>query len=72
MKDKIVICKECKKPEYWGQMRWLNGKCTCRDSCRSNYEQTYLKAYVWDDLNGKRPTMDEYREQERTKCENMN
>ena len=24
-KEEIVICKECKKPEYWGKMRWLEG-----------------------------------------------
>ena len=26
----IVICKSCNKPEYWGKMRWLNGRCMCR------------------------------------------
>lgn len=25
-KDRIVICKSCRRPEYWGQMRWLNGE----------------------------------------------
>ncbi len=21
---RIVICRRCKKPEYWGEMRWLS------------------------------------------------
>ena len=32
--DKIVICKQCGRPEYWGEMRWLSGKCTCRNCYR--------------------------------------
>ena len=35
-------------------------------------EQETKEPYTWDDLDGKRPTMNEYREQERRKCENMN
>ena len=72
LNDEIVICKECKKPEYWGEMRWLSGRCVCRDCYKANYEQETKEPYTWDDLDGKRPTMNEYREQERRKCENMN
>ena len=43
---RIVICKHCGKPEYYGDMRWLN------------------ELYKWKDLDGKRPTMEEYQEQE--------
>ena len=39
LNDEIVICKECKKPEYWGKMRWLSGRCVCRDCYKANYEQ---------------------------------
>lgn len=44
----------------------------CRDCYKANYEQETKELYTWDDLDGKRPTMKEYREQERRKCENMN
>lgn len=64
---RIVICKECKKPEYWGDMRWLSGKCTCRNCYKAAYTRETGKQYVWDDLDGKRPTMEEYRKQEEQK-----
>lgn len=60
----IVICKSCNRPEYRGKMRWLNGKCMCRDCYKADYERSTGKAYIWTDLDGKRPTMDEYNEQE--------
>ena len=72
LNDEIVICKECKKPGYWGKMRWLSGRCVCRDCYKANYEQETKGPYTWDDLDGKRPTMNEYRDQEKRKCENMN
>lgn len=62
--DRIVICKECRKPEYWGEMRWLSGRCTCRNCYRVNWERENGKPYVWDDLDGQRPTMEEYEKQE--------
>lgn len=62
---RIVICKYCGKPEYYGEMRWLSGKCTCRDCYKADYEDKTGKLYKWDDLDGKRPTMEEYKEQER-------
>ena len=60
----IVICKSCNKPEYWGEMRWLSGRCVCRDCYKADYERSTGKAYIWTDLDGKRPTMDEYNRQE--------
>ena len=56
-------------------MRWISNPCiyrVCRWCYKANYEQETKKPYAWDDLDGKRPTIDEYREQEKRKCENMN
>ena len=58
----IVICKRCKKPEYWGEMRWLSGFCVCRDCYRAQCEQEEGELYRWNDLDGERPTMEEYEE----------
>lgn len=63
-KDRIVICKSCHRPEYWGQMRWLNGKCICRDCYRSEWESMRGEQYRWNDLDGNRPTMQDYNKQE--------
>lgn len=60
----IVICKSCQRPEYWSEMRWLNGRCECRDCYRSDWERMRREPYKWDDLDGPRPTMQEYNEQE--------
>lgn len=46
LNDEIVICKECKKPEYWGEMRWLSGRCVCRDCYKANYEQETKEPYT--------------------------
>jgi len=67
MMNEIVICKHCGRPEYYGDMRWLNGRCECRDCYRSDYEAISKKPYKWNDLDGKRPTMKEYMEQEERK-----
>lgn len=61
---RIVICKYCGRPEYYGRMMWLSGKNCCRDCYKEEYEAQYFKEYQWDDLDGKRPTMEEYRKQE--------
>lgn len=39
----------------WPQMRWLSGKCCCRDCYKIDYENATEKPYEWDDLNGERP-----------------
>ena len=61
---KIVLCKLCGRPEYNGEMRWLSGKCMCRDCYRDYYETQSGKPYEWNDLEGQRPTMKEYERQE--------
>ena len=65
--NEIVICKYCGKPEYYGEMRWLSGKCCCRNCYKADYEDKTEKVYEWDDLNGPRPTMEDYLEQEERK-----
>lgn len=62
--NRIVLCKCCGKPEYYGEMRWISGSVICRDCYKSDYEQSTGKLYKWDDLDGKRPTMKEYNQQE--------
>lgn len=37
--NKIVICKRCKKPEYWGEMRWISGMQICRDCYKAECER---------------------------------
>lgn len=64
MSEKIVICKSCGKPEYWGEMIWLSGKCMCRDCYKTELELRMGSDYIWDDLNRKRPTREEYEAQE--------
>ena len=54
--DKIVICKHCGKPEYYGEMRWLSGRCSCRNCYKSQWQDENHKLYKWNDLDGKRPT----------------
>lgn len=65
--EEIVICKLCGQPEFWNDMRWLNGKCMCRECYKSEYEDFYGKYYKWDDLNGTRPTREAYERQEKMK-----
>ena len=60
----IVICKHCGRPEYYGDMRWLNGKCICRACYRCDCEDRTGKLYSWNDLDGHMPTMAEYEKQE--------
>lgn len=61
---RIVICKYCGRPEYYGEMRWLYGKCCCRRCYKSDYEQQNHKLYAWNDLDGVAPTMAEYDKQQ--------
>lgn len=56
---KAILCKYCSRPEYYGEMRWLNGKCMCRKCYKAEYESFYRKPYCWDDLDGKRPDISE-------------
>lgn len=65
MGRQVTICKLCGNYEYWGEMRWLNGKCMCRKCYKSEYQKTYHKFYKWNDLNGPTPTYEEYEESAR-------
>ena len=63
--ERIVICKSCGRPEYWGKMRWWDGVCMCRDCYRDLWEKrNHGVPYRWDDLDGERPTKEEYEAQE--------
>lgn len=61
--DEIVICKYCRQPEFWDCMRWLSGKCLCRNCYREEWEAQNFKPYAWNDLEGRRPTIEEYNRQ---------
>ena len=60
--NKIIICRYCKKPEYYDKMRWLSGMHLCRDCYRAEYESE-RGVYIWNDLDGERPTMDAFEAQ---------
>lgn len=60
----IVVCKYCGRYEYYGEMRWLSGKCCCRACYKADYEDRNNKPYSWNDLDGHVPTAKEYEEQE--------
>ena len=62
--NRIVICKHCGKPEYYGEMRWLSGRCSCRICYKAQWQDENHELYKWNDLYGKRPTMSEYENQE--------
>lgn len=61
--NEIVICPHCRKPEYYGEMRWLNGFCGCRSCYKKFFELNYNTRYLFDDLDGNRPTMEDYNKQ---------
>lgn len=61
-KDKIIICPNCGKPEYWGEMRMVDGM----SYCRGCYIALLAKNNVRIDtgLGGPaRPTFDDLRAQ---------
>lgn len=66
---RIIICKHCGKPEYYGEMRWLSGRYSCRNCYKSQWQDENHKLYSWNDLDGKRPTMEEYERQENDRTE---
>lgn len=45
----------------------LNGSQYCRDCYKHEWEKSTHKKYVWNDLDGKKPTMDDYLLQEQKK-----
>lgn len=60
----IVICRHCGKPEYYGEMRWRSGICSCRDCYKAQFEREEHMLYKWNDLNGPKPTMEDFDRQE--------
>lgn len=62
--NKIVICKHCNKPEYFGEMRWKSGRCSCRNCYKAQWQDENHQLYRWNDLDGERPTMEAYLIQE--------
>jgi len=62
----IVVCKYCGRYEYYGEMRWLSGKCCCRSCYKADYEDRTGKPYKWDDLNGYVPQLEDWHRQEVT------
>lgn len=50
--NKVIICKYCGQPEYWGEFRWLSGRMLCRCCYKTAYEKEYNEPYIWDDLEG--------------------
>lgn len=61
---RIILCKYCNKPEYYGEYRWLSGKMLCRDCYKAHWEDVNHELYRWSDLNGDRPSMKDYEQQE--------
>lgn len=57
---RIVLCRSCGRPEFYGDMRWRSGRCLCRACYRADYEDRTGEPYTWDDLNGRVPSMEEY------------
>lgn len=53
--DEVRACKYCGRMDYWGQFRWLSGRCICRRCHREEYERKTGKLYEWDDLDGQFP-----------------
>lgn len=45
--NRIVICKHCGEPEYYGEMRWLSGRCSCRNCYKWQYESENGRLYTW-------------------------
>ena len=65
--NKVIICKYCGRPEYYGEMRWFNSRCMCRSCYKFEYEKEAREPYKWDDLEGERPSirdLDHYFEDE--------
>lgn len=55
VENEVVICKYCRKKEYYFSMRWLNGKELCRSCYKKEYEDFTGDLYEWNDLDGFRP-----------------
>lgn len=59
---RVIRCKYCGKPEYFGEFKWESGRMMCRSCYRADYERHYGKPYEWDDLDGDVPDETEVEE----------
>jgi hypothetical protein len=66
---RIVKCKHCGRYEYFGEMRWLNGRCECRTCYKHHREELDRRSYDYTDLDGERPTEEEFLIQEDRYCD---
>lgn len=57
---RIVICRRCKKPGILGRNEMAFRFCVSRGCYKAQWESENHKPYTWDDLDGKRPTMEEF------------
>lgn len=60
MSDVVVICRECGKPEYWGEVRWINNISLCRSCYKAQYKSIYNKEYTMSNLDGRKPSLQDY------------
>lgn len=65
--QEIVLCRLCKKPEYAAELRRLSGGPVCRTCFRNIFEDMVQDYYHKNDLDGPRPTMEEYEAQQKSK-----
>ncbi len=64
--QEIVLCPLCKKPEYAAEMRSFFGGPVCRTCFKNIYEDLVRDFYRGNDLDGPRPTMEEYEAQHKS------
>lgn len=60
----ITLCVGCGQPEYYGALRWICGRVLCRSCYKTAWEEYMERPYPADDLDGNRPTMEQYERQE--------
>lgn len=66
---RIVKCRHCDGYEYFGEMRWLNGRCACRSCYKGHREELDRRLYDYTDLDGPKPTEADFLAQEDRYCE---
>ena len=67
VEQEIVLCKLCSKPDYAAELRSVFGGPVCRDCYRNIFEDLVRDFYRGNDLDGPRPTMEEYEAQQKCK-----
>lgn len=65
---RVVKCRHCGGFEYYGEMRYLNGRCECRKCYKHHREEIDHEPYGYTDLEGKCPTEKDFLEQEDEIC----